>query len=81
MSIYCHVPYLNLEIAQETVIRHIMTLTFDRLTFQLSNSEQQLGILSDIALSTLLDNPFGQILVDLLSKLTLDLIEELDFDK
>ena len=81
MLIYCHVPYLNSEIAQETVILPNMTLTFDRFTFQLSNSEEQLGNLYDIALSTLFSCPFGSIWVDLLSKLTLDLIDDLDLDK
>ena len=72
---------LNLEIAHETVILPNMTLTFDRLTFQLSNSEEQLGNLNDIALSTLFSSPFGSVWVDLLSKLTLDLIDNLDIDK
>ena len=36
-----------------------MTLTFDRLTFQLSRSEEHLGNLSDDALSTLLSNLVG----------------------
>ena len=53
MLICCHVPLLNSEIAQETVILLNMTLTFDRMTFQLSNSVEQLGNLYDIALSTL----------------------------
>ena len=64
-----------------TVILHNMTLTFDRLTFQLSNSEEQLGNLYDIALSTLFSSPFGSVWVDLLSKLTLDLVDDLDLDK
>ena len=42
MLIYFHVPQLNLELAQETFILPNMTLTFDRLIFQLSNSEKQL---------------------------------------
>ena len=58
-----------------------MTLVFDRLTFQLSNSEEQLGNLYDIAPSTLLSNPFGSVWVDLLSKLPIDLIDDLDLDK
>ena len=58
-----------------------MTLIFDRLTFQLSNSEEQLGNLSVIALSTLLSTPVRSVLVDLLSKLTLYLIDDLEIDK
>ena len=58
-----------------------MTLTFDRLTFQLSNSEEQLGNLDDIALSTLFISLFGSVWVDLQSKLTLELIDDLDRDK
>ena len=58
-----------------------MTLTFDRLTFQLSNSEEQLGNLYDMALSTLLSNPLRSVCVDLLSKLTIDLIDDIDLDK
>ena len=50
-----------------------MTLTFDRLTCQLSKSEEKLGNLSDVALSTLFSNPFGSFWVDFLSKLTIDL--------
>ena len=80
MLIYCHVAQLNLEIALETVILPNMTLTFDRLTFQLNNSEEQLGILYDIALSTSFSSPFGSVLVNLLSKLTLDLVDDLDLD-
>ena len=55
-----------------------MTLPFDRLNFQLSNSEEQLGNLYGIALSTLSSNPFESVWVDLLSKLTVDLINDLD---
>ena len=58
-----------------------MSLTFDSLTFQLSNSEEQRGNLSDVALSTLLINPFGSFLVDSMSKLTLDLIDDLGLNK
>ena len=58
-----------------------MTLTFDRLTFHLSNSEEQLGNLYDIALSTLFSSPFGSVWVDLLSKFTIGLIDDLDLDK
>ena len=58
-----------------------MTLSFDRLTFQLSNSEDQIRNLSDVALSTLFNNPFGSFLVDLLFKSTLDLIDDLDLNK
>ena len=56
-------------------------LTFDILTYYLSNSEEQLGNVYDIALSTLFSSPFGSAWVDLLSKLTLDLIDNLDLDK
>ena len=56
-------------------------MTFDRLTFQLSNSVEQLGNLYDIALSTLLSRTFRSVWVDLLPKLTLDLIDDLDLDK
>ena len=79
MLIYCHVPKWNLGIAQETVI--CPNMTFDRLTFQLSISEEQLRKLYDIALSTLFSNPFGSVWVDLLSKLTLDLIDDLELNK
>ena len=72
---------VELKIAQETVKLPNMTLTSDRLTFQLSNSEEQLGNVYDFALSTLFSSPFGSVMVDLLSKLTLDLIGDLDLDK
>ena len=55
-----------------------MTLTFNRLTFQLSKSEEKLGNLSDIALSTLFSNPFGPFWIIFLSKLTLDLIDDIE---
>ena len=58
-----------------------MTLTFDGLTFHLSNSVEQLGNLYDIALSTLLSNLFGSVRIDLLSKLILGLLDNLDLDK
>ena len=58
-----------------------MTLTFYRLTSQLSNSEEQLGNLYDIASSTLFSSPFGPVWVDLLSKLTINLVEDLDLNK
>ena len=58
-----------------------MILIFDRLTFQLSNSEEKLGNLPVIALFALFSNPFGSVLVDLLAKMTLDLIDDIDFDK
>ena len=64
-----------------TVILPNSTLTFDRLTFQLCNSEEQLGNLYDIALSTLLSSPFGSVWFDLLPKLTLGLVDDLDLDK
>ena len=64
MLIYFHVPQLNLELAQETFILPNMTLTFDRLIFQLSNSEKQLWNLYDIAPSTLFSSPFGSVCVD-----------------
>ena len=38
-------------------------------------------ILYDIALSTLFSSPFESVWVELLSKLTLDLIDDLDLDK
>ena len=50
---------VELKIAQETVILPNMTLTFDILTFNMSNSEKQLGNLYDIALSTLFSSPLG----------------------
>ena len=55
-----------------------MTLTFDKLTFQLCNSEEQLGNLSVIAPSTLLSTPVRSVWVVLLSKLTLNLINDLE---
>ena len=55
-----------------------MTLTFAGLTVQLCISEEQLGNLSVIVLSTLLGTPVRSVLVDLLSKLTIDLIHILD---
>ena len=58
-----------------------MTLTFDRLTFQLSNNEEQLENMYDIALSSLFSSPFRSIWVDLLSKLTVDLIDDLGIDQ
>ena len=58
-----------------------MTLTFDRLTFQLSKSEEQLGNLYGVALSTLFSNPFGSFWVGLLSTLTLDLEDDIDLNK
>ena len=50
------------------------TLAFDRLTFQLSNSKEQLENLSGVALSTFFCNSFGSFLVDLMFKLTLTLL-------
>ena len=58
-----------------------MTLTFDRLTFQLSKSKEQFGNLSDVALSTLFSNPFGSFWVDVLSKLTIDLKYDIDLNR
>ena len=55
-----------------------MTLTFDKLTFQLCKSEEQLGNLSVIALSTLLSTPVRSVWVVLLSKLALDLIDDFE---
>ena len=46
----CHVSYVNLEIARETVIWPNMTLTFGILTILLTKSEEQLESLTDIAL-------------------------------
>ena len=56
-------------------------MTYNILTFQLSNSEEQFGNLYDIAFSTLLSSPLGSVWVDLLSKLTLYLIDDFDLDK
>ena len=56
-------------------------MTFDRLTFQLSNSAEQLGNLSEVALSTLFINLFGSFMVDLMSKLTIDQIDDLELNK
>ena len=84
MLIYYHVSKLNLEIAQETVIWPNMTMTFDWLPFNLAtvkNNFETCMILYDIALSTLFSSPFESVWVDLLSKLTLDLIDDLDLDK
>ena len=50
-----------------------MTLTFDRLTFQLSKSEEQPGSLSNVALSTLFCNPFRSFLVNFCQNLPLTL--------
>ena len=60
-----------------------MTLNFDRFTFQLCNSEEQRGSLSVIALfsTVLLSTPVRSVLVELLSKLTIDRINNLDLDK
>ena len=46
-----------------------------------SKSEEQLGNLNNIALYTLLSSPFGSVWVDFLSKLTLDLMDDIDLDK
>ena len=51
-----------------------MTLIFDRLTFQLS-------FMSDVALFTLLIYLFGSALVDLMSKFTLELVDDLYLNK
>ena len=58
-----------------------MTLTFDRLTFHLSKSEEQLANLSDVALSTSVSNPVGSYWVEFLAKLTLDLEDDIDLNK
>ena len=58
-----------------------MTLTFKKMTFQWSRSVEQLGNLSDVALSTLFSNPIGPDLVDFLSNLTLDIKDDLDLNK
>ena len=58
-----------------------MTLTFEKLTFPLSNSEEQLGILSDVAVSTLLINSPRPFWLFCCAKLTLDLIDILDLYK
>ena len=58
-----------------------MTSTIEKLTFPLSNSEEQLGNLSDVGVSTLLINPPGPFWMVCCAKLTLDLIDDLDFYK
>ena len=58
-----------------------MTLTFKKMTFQSSKNVEQLGNLSNVALSTLFSNPIGPDLVDFLSKLTLDIKDDLDPNK
>ena len=59
MLIYCYLPKLNLEIAHATVMCPNMALAFDKVTFLMSNSEKQLGNLSEVAVSTLLINQPG----------------------
>ena len=71
---------VELRESKETVILPNTTLTFDRWTFQLRNSEEQLGNLYIIALSTLFSSPFGLVWVNLLSKLTFVLIDDLHLD-
>ena len=58
-----------------------MTMTFEKWTFPLSNSEEQLGNLSEVAVSTLLINPDGPFWLMCCAKLTLDLIDDLDLYK
>ena len=58
-----------------------MTLTFEKLTFPLSNSEEQLGNLSDVAVSTLLKIHPGPFWLICCAKLTLDLIDDIDLYK
>ena len=50
-------------------------------TFSLSNSEEQLGNLSEVAVSILLINPPGRFWLICCAKLTLDLIDDLDLYK
>ena len=52
-----------------------------KLTFPLSNSEEQLGNMSDVAVSTLLINPSGPFWLICCAKLTLDLIDDPDLYK
>ena len=56
-----------------------MTLTFEKLTFPLNNSKEQLGNLSEVAVSTLLINPHGPFWLFCCAKLTLDLIDDIDY--
>ena len=58
-----------------------MTLTFEKWTFPLSNSEEQLGNLSEVAVSTLLINPPGPFWLICSAKLTLELIDDFDLYK
>ena len=55
-----------------------MTLTFDRVTFQLSKSEEQLGSLADVVLSLLSSNPVGSYRVEFVSEFALELLVDLD---
>ena len=56
-------------------------LDLDRFNLNLSKSEEQLGNLSDVALSTSLRNPLGSFWVDFLSKLTLYLEDGIELNK
>ena len=56
-------------------------LDFLKSTFPLSNSEEQLGNLSELAVSTLFINPPGPFWLICCAKLTLYLIDDLDFFK
>ena len=59
-----------------------MALTYDGLTFRWSKSEEQLGNLSDVALSTFIfSDLFEPIWFDCLSKLTLDLEDDPGLNK
>ena len=60
---------------------HFIDIVLWQIDLQLSNSEEQPDNLYDIALFTLFSSPLGSVWVDLLSKLTLDLIDGLDLDK
>ena len=53
-------------------------LDFKKWTFPLSNSEVQLGNLSEVAVSTLLINPPWHFWLICCAKLTLDLIDDLE---
>ena len=58
-----------------------MTLTFGILSFQLSKSEQQLEACLMLHCLVCLVIPFGSFWVDYLSKLTIDLEDDIDLNK
>ena len=53
-------------------------MTFEKLTFPLSNSKEKLRNLSDVAVFTLLINPPRPFWLICCAKLSLDLIDDLD---